>query len=239
MILLAPTGLYESILPTSPSDPTSVVYTISGNQPPRDESVYQRLPPGVQLYRRGPLLFSQAVRRAVIGDLVYTSKTASPTKATTGSQLFAYGQVLDFTDDVSDTAAAGTTDTITTKHNSNYIDLSVLGLDDSDQDVIASLAVVAQQSILDQIGALQKLLNTLAADIVGLQGQINEATKVYSGLTTIAKTGTSIGQLGSRVQATLNSLNSQLSAATTQYNAIPEQISALRDSLANLTSLVK
>lgn len=240
MILQAPTGSYLSLLPKGPDDPTSVIYTISAGPPPRSIGAFQKIPTGIMIMPRPKRQFTDAMRRAVLGDLVYTTKTANPVKATGGSKLFSYGQVLDFTDVQPDSLIlTQVSDQVATKHNNNYIDNTALGLDDDDQQLMADQAVAAQRVILDQIADLQKQRMSLGVDITSLQGQINDATKIINGLNAIATSGGSVTTIQSKINVKINTLNTLLTNATNAYNLIPDQIEALRNSLTTLTDLVK
>lgn len=242
MIVTAPSGSYLTVLPKDHLDPTSVIYTISAGPPPRDQSPYQKIPNGIKDMRRPVREFTDQTRRGTLGDLVYTTKMANPVKALNGAKLFGYGEILDFVDEapvvITSTAVS---DNITTKHNSNYVDLFNLGLDATEQTDLANEATIAQHQLLLQIGDLQKQRSSLEIDISGLQGQINEATKIVVGLNAvlIAAPGSKMVATRDKVQTKVDSLKDKLIQVSAAYNKIPDQINILRSSLGALTDLVK
>lgn len=243
MILTAPTGSYLTVLPKGPLDPISIIYTISSGPPPRDTSSYQQIPEGIKDQKHSSRHFSDAIRRATVGDLVYTTKLSSPVKVNNGSKLFGYGQILEFVDETPVVVATAFSSSLTTKHNNSYVDLASLGLDDEEQHNLAEEAVITQRELLNKIGDLQKRQSSLAIDMIDLQGQINEATKVILGLETILSiNGTGNDRIYivyNKVKSKLTNLTEILTATTVAYNIIPDQISMIRDSLTALTTLVK
>ena len=176
-------------------------------------------------------------------------------KVVGGWQLYGVGQIFDFSA-VSSESGSGSgsesssespidivstpvSNNITTKHNNSYLDIGSLGLDLADQQELAIAAQQAQQDLLGQVGILQEQRLALGADIVTLQGQINEAKRALNGINAIATTGIDVIAVQQKISDLLLSLNKQLIIATTAYNLIPDQIMSLRNRLTNLTDLVK
>lgn len=242
MIIKAPTGAYNTVLPKNPEDPTSIIYTISNMDPPRSNLQFTIIPNGVKYELRAPRQLTQVTRRKVMGDLVLTTKDASPTKALDGTKLFSFGQVLDFEAQVTNTILPRMVgDTISTRHNANYVDNSKLGIDNDEKLNIDATALNAQKIILNDIDALHKSRTTLEADIAEYQRTINEINRVIIGLDAILALGddAEIMKTRTKLDARRKSDQNKLNRAVSQLNKIPAQIQIKRDALLALAELVK
>ena len=239
MILLAATGQYKTLLPKGPEDPTSVVFTISANEPPRTDGPYLKIPDGILFQQKSDRLFTSERRRQSLGDLVFTTKVASPVKAKNSSRLMACGQLIDFTDAELIIAATFPSDTVISKHNNDYINIESVGLTTDESDEIAIQARAAQRAILDSIEELQKELHQLEVDINNIQAKINESTKVLNGLLIIDSVNHTMGATISKLQANIGVLNSELTVATSRYVQIPSLVEQKKAELLTLVDLVK
>lgn len=242
MILRAPTGSYLSVLPKGPEDPASVIYTISNNDPPRSSADFLKIPDGIKKKLRDSRIFSKFERRLNLGDLVFTTKSSSQAKVTGGTKIFSYGQVLDFnTAEPTTINAVPAARTITTKHNSNYVDKSSLGLAASEVETLDDEAIVAQDLILGTIETLQKRRLVVEADIINLQKSISEVKKVIGGVDAIILTGSTpdMVQIKNKLIAKQLVSQAQLEAAILELESIPASIKIQLDALNALTELVK
>lgn len=242
MILKSPTGSFKLLLPKGPEDPTSVIYAISNNDPPRADQYFIKIPDGVKYKVRGDRLVNDTARRKTVGDLIFTTKAASPTKVLSGVRLFSWGQLLDFGDTVSDTIVPQTVgDKIETKHNNNYLDTQEMGIGEEEQDLIDQAAVDSQKQLLDEIDVLQKRKKTLEADIQGYQKSINEIDKMLAGLKVILSTDNSkdIREIKNKLTIKKAALTEQMNADIAELNTIPAQVEEKRNALLALTELVK
>ena len=242
MILYAPTGLYRSELPVKPTDDTSIIYTISAGLPPRVILSFSKIPNGIRNQQHTQRLYSTQMRRQYLGDLIYTSKTNNPITISDADNLVSVGQVFDFTANDQPVASLDPVgDSITTKHNNDYIDEARLGLSDIDSTNLASSATNAQRQILDMIDIIQNRKQTLEVEIQNYQKTINEASKVIAGLNIILNISPSDSckNMLDRIMQTQQMASDSMNAAITELNTIPDQISALRDNLVSLANLVK
>ena len=240
MIITGPTGSYATVLPKSPSDPTSVVYTISSGIPPRPELHFIQLPTGLERMQRDGRVIPDNVRRDSLGALVFVSKDNQPGQVPTGNQLFFFGQVVEFSD-IEQTAVNVVNSSIETEHNQYYANLDSVGLSSDEFSGISEDAVAAQKQILAELEGLQKQKSDLEVDIVSQQKIISEASKVLSGLEVILYTDPNnqkITNAIAEVQAKQQLAESELVALVDALNAIPDAVHQKHDQLRALAALI-
>jgi len=236
MILSHPTGSYSNVLPKTPSDDTSVVYTISNNDPPRSSLNFSQIPSGIGARQRDV----PPVNRAALGALVFTTKDNRPSDVVSGNSLFYVGQVLGF-DTVATATVTSVDSSIDTQHDQYYVNGEDVGLDSADMASVSAGAAKAQQVILAELGELQRHKDLLGVDAVSYQKTINEATTVISGLDVILSTDSGnvpIQNAKAKAVAAQTQAQSSLDAVVAELNAIPAQVQQKQDQLRALAALV-
>lgn len=243
MILRAPTGSYRTVLPKGPEDPTSVVYSISAQDPPRSSQFFIGIPDGIRRRIRDERNFTTEQRRKRMGDLIFTTKSASPFRTLEGARLYSYGQVTSFETGPATVSIAPTNkiEKIETKHNNNYIDPVLVDLDSSEQLKVETDAIAAQRKILDDIERLQKSRAETESAITNYQKVLAEIVKVLKGLNAIiaADPESDVTAVRSKLLTKQKDTQDKLAAAVDRYNSIGPQITRKRDGLLALSELVK
>lgn len=241
MIITAPTGQYESVLPQSPSDSTSVVYTVSNSDPPRSAVKFLKLPDGIKSKLKSARTYGSE-RRLVLGDLISVMKMVGTVKADNGDELYSIGQVLEFVDteqsDVEDNLVG---DIVETRHNLHYIDALKLGLTSSEVEALNSAAEESQRIYLDEMAVLQATRKELESDMNDVKKQINDADKLIAGIDTVlaAVKNDELTAVKAKMLSKVTELRSELDNIIIEYNEIPQKLSNIRDKLTSLTELVK
>lgn len=240
MIITHPTGSYDTVLPTVPSDSTSVVYTISDTTPPRFNLNFTQIPFGIQDKQFPARTLPDAMRRDNLGALVFTTKDNKPGIIETGNQLFYAGQVIEF----SDSEVVAITDinsAIQTSHDQQYTDPSSVGLNSDEMDDITASAIAAQKQILLDLGTLQKRKDDLQVDMVSQQKIINEANRIIGGLDAILAvdpTKQEIIDIRAQLQVEQQAAQAAINADIVELNTMPAAVGAKHDQLRALAVLI-
>jgi len=181
MIISAPTALYLSILPKTPSDPGNITWTISSNDPPRITEVLFIVPQIEELRPLPPIIFDPAQRQVDTGDYVFNLSYTNKSMVGIGSKSYEAGQVLEFGDE-EDVAAATillVPDILDLQQNTNFLDPTAAGLTD---DEASRLTVESRKKLNNTISSLNEtlaLIKQLEVSILDNQKSINETTKMY------------------------------------------------------------
>lgn len=240
MIISRPTGLYSSILPKGPDDPTSVVYTISYDEPPRSTLAFTHIPTGVEMRPRPERPLDPSIRRVNRGQLVFTTKDNKPTKVQEGNSLFYVGQILGF-DQVVAQDIITVNSAIDTEHDQYYVNGDDIGLDAESMNAVSQGAEEAQKVILADLQVLQKQQDDLQVVIVTQQKIINEANRVIEGLDVILATSPDnepIKAAKAKAQQALETAQATSDAAVTELNTLPTLIKEKHDQLRALATLI-
>ena len=184
MILSRPTGSYEVVLPKVPSDPTSVVYTISNTEPPRSTLNFQQIPSGIEQLQPQHNPSPESIIRSNLGMLVYTTKDINNSYLQYGNQLFYAGQVVEFSDQIA-SVIVPVDSAVETQHDQHYVDPVSVGLTQSVMDDVASEAVATQKKILSELDLYQANQAMYKSNIVSQQRIINETNRIISGIDAI------------------------------------------------------
>jgi len=182
MIIVAPTALYATILPTGPTDSTSITWTISSNNPPRPTIVVSLLPYSVEIKPLPSKTFNPAKRQDGVGEFVFNVNYSNRSEVGIGNKTFEYGEFLDFdlTTTIEELITLGVPNVIDLQQNTNYLDVEELGLTDEE---LADLEVSTRTMMNDLILALntQKAdANKIAVEIMNTQKLLNETLKVLN-----------------------------------------------------------
>jgi len=240
MIINYPTGSYVTVLPQDPDESTSVVYTVSDTDPPRLPLNTSQIPTGIEARARSPRTMSDAVRRANLGELIFTIKNNQPADTVVGGQLFYVGEVLEFTNET--TNSVGTINSaIETQHDLLRVGPENIGLNNDELLNIEANAVAVQTQTLLELEGLQKRKDDLEVDIISQQKIINEANRVISGLDIILdKDPGNIGiqNAKAQVEQSKNTAQETIDNDIVELNTLPDSIRAKHDELRSLATLI-
>lgn len=231
MIIRFPTGEYQDAgqLPKSPSDPTSVTFTISNDDPKRPQDSVLQLPISQELAKRDPPIFDDQERRVSMGELIFTIVSANRADPGSNTKTFAIGEFLEFSDEQTIPVSQPSIPLLVDiPHNTNQLDLVNSGLNEQEIAAITAQSTVKKKELEDSLSQIQvQILNGQTA-ITENQKDINEVRKVISAVQQILPPADPIMvKLNSNLQTLLaqrdtltNQLNDNNVQATQIYNAL-------------------
>lgn len=240
MIIRFPTGQYKDAgqLPTSPSDPTNVTFTISNDDPRRPADVFLQLPISEEEHQRSPLIYSDAVRRASYGELVFTVVQSNRTAAGSNTKLFATGEFLDFSDETTIPIDQPSIPLqVDLQHNTNILALGDTGLTDEEIASITAQSTARKKALENSLAGIQAQILSAQATVVENQKDINETRKVIAAVQQIPLQPSDPILL--KLQARETELLAQRDALATELNNLNNQATQIYNALINVSSLVK
>ena len=140
MIITAPTGLYTPVLPTRPSDPGNITYTISTESPPRSPETFVQLPASEEIRRDPEPVFDKEQKRVFAGELIYDITVTSEARTGSGVRQFEVGEILEFSEEETVETDPYNLDDIELRQDLKVIDYEGAGLSD-DHEVYLKLSV--------------------------------------------------------------------------------------------------
>lgn len=228
MIIRFPTGLYADAgqLPVNPADAGNVTYTISNDAPKRPVDSTLQLPLAEELKLRAPLAYSDKVRRAQLGPLIYTYVNANQTIPASNRKMFEVGQFLDFNSEAIDLPEQTPIPSVVLiQHNQNLLDLQDAGLSDAQSNSLIDLSTTKKKALEDQLATIKNDIANQKIDISENQKQLNEVIKIISAVRVVLDipegstvTDPTLDQLLTR-QADLETARTSLVAALDVLNS--------------------
>lgn len=186
MIIRYPTGLYKSVLPSTPTSGVSVTFTISNTAPPRTALLFPKLPPGIAARRREAPAVGKLEQRSYVDTLVYTTNRASRVAAGTATKQYEVGDVLGFDDfqqlPTSELLTAGLSGE--KQHDTGLLDYESIGLG-SDTQMVLSKAESAFAQKSQRLALLRESYQSLQVAINEAQKKINEISKAIAAIEAI------------------------------------------------------
>ena len=173
ILLRAPTGLYDRLLPNVPEDDETVTYTCSTPLSPRPELFYPQMPDALLLGVYPVEKFSDRFKR--MNNLVSSSTGGGATIPAMSQPLYAPGDIISFQDASTQVVVQEQSDLVI-RHDLYVPDLSDLGVSSEDIDEV-------KQIYTDQISefaALKSTISDIEVNIDTVQRRINEVNKVLS-----------------------------------------------------------
>ena len=152
MIIKYPTGFYKNVLPSVPSDSTSVTFTISNSLPPRSSLVFPKLPTALEQRKlHVPVKSSDASQ---YGALAFTITKAAPSNIISGVKAVDLGDVIEFEDAATQLVAPMLVSLATeVRHDLNKYDLSAVGVDQELQDEFLVEIKKGQEAVRNNLNA--------------------------------------------------------------------------------------
>lgn len=176
MIINAPTGLYNSVLPVSPNDSGNITFTISNNNPPRSGITFIRLPPSEEFKQQPPRVYTKLQKRSFYGSLIYNITKSGPSGSGSGNSQFEIGEVLDFVDSLNQETDPYELEVITLQQNTKVPNYEVAGIsqDEYNEIVIASESKIEELTL--SIRRISTDIKNNTSEISLNQSSINQST---------------------------------------------------------------
>lgn len=226
MIITAPTGLYRSILPQSPSDAGNYTFTISNNSPPRSGDFFVQLP-SPELFRQAPdRVYSKLQKRAFYGDLIFDITASGPGTTGNGTDQFEIGQVLEFSEEETESADPFELNKIELRQDLKVIDFESAGLDQKDFNELVNASENRLEELSLEIAEISTDLKSNADSISANQASINNSSSLLNNI--VAILGEESLQ-ANKVKNNLELLRDQKADLLAERESLQSQLNELRN----------
>lgn len=183
MIIRYPTAYYADIIPKRPADSGNITYTISNEEPPRSDLLFQKIPLGIENKQREQLPIDPVVRRNTFGQLLYSVSRSSAIAEGNNSQQYNIGQVIEF-QPVNQVAVdimlvGGKTET---RHDVNIVDYDRIGISEDELLVMSRASLKTQQKLVDELNRIKRLRGDAEQTINVQQKLINDINRTIKSL---------------------------------------------------------
>lgn len=178
MIIRHPTALYKTQIPQK-EESGSVTWTISTDDPEETPGpLFLQISIANELTKRSDKFFDDKIRRTSYGDLISTVTNSSSSSLESGKKQYEVGDILEFSeDDTPVVAPALVPNIVDIIHNTNILNLSDLGLSETDIENITDESRIRFSELRNQYNDLKMQLNNVQKSISNNQKLINEAEK--------------------------------------------------------------
>ncbi len=240
MIINFATGLYRNVLPHNPSDGGNVTYTISNTSPPRTDLIFLKIPIGVVNQQRTPNILTP---RNSVGSLIFAVSSAQRQDLGNNSRQYELGQILEFADSVDQPIVQQMlVNQITeTRHDTSVLDNSVLGLDQSEADLIATTSTQAYAILSSSLNQLKQLRADAESEIASQQKAINELNRTITALQVVQQQAPDNGvqDLIIKLQTRRDAIIVAMNQTITNANAYSTQAADIVNQLRSVAVVVK
>jgi len=239
MIIRFSTGLYKSVLPSTPQDAGNITFVISNTTPPRTNLVFPKIPAGLaDLGRFHDQPLSGLDNRRFLGELIFNVSAARRSLTGNNSKQYEIGQVLEFTDVDNKTVEPMLVNQVTQiQHNTNVLDYEAMGITGEEQDLIASESFRMLAELTDQLNAAKQLRADAEIKVNLQQKIVNETTKTIEALSVIG--GAGLGPLLDKLRDTRQSAFAARDAAIVEANDAAAAADVLVGKLRTVATIVK
>lgn len=241
MIISAPTALYASRLPTEPTDPTSITFLVSSNDPPRISGYVQTVIKSEELRPMPPKVYSLRQREAALGELIFTVTQPSQKETGWGARSFDIGEVLEFKDsDIEETVnPLEVPAQVDLQHNTNVLDFASMGLSNEEIQNLQESAGSDFNNLLVEFNVLVTKDKDVQVQIQTNQKSINEVRKAINATEVLLTTTGSTGDLDeillklkeqeTKLVAQRNSLIAEVNELSAQSKIVYNEILKLKE----------
>lgn len=236
MIITAPTGLYEPILPQFPSDAGNFTFTISGQLPPRSGEFFVQLPLPEVIKKSPDRVFSKSDKRRFYGELVYDLTISGPPTTGNGAAQFEVGQVLEFIEGQSEFADPFELGSVELRQDLKVIDFESAGLDQQDYDELKIASENRLEELSFDIGRISTELKSNADSIAANQANINNSSALLANIVVVL--GESSNQ-AIKVENNLESLREEKSELLEERVILQSELSQLRSEIQRVREVVR
>lgn len=236
MIITAPTGLYDPILPISPEDPGNFTFTISGQPPPRSSETFVQLPLPEIIKKLPDRVYTKQQKRQFFGKLVYDITYSGPSASGSGVSQFDIGDVIEFSDDDIESSDSFTLSKEILRQDLKEIDFETIGLTDEEYQELVSASELKIEQITSDISEVSSKINTNNSLIRTNQADINNAKSLLENI--ILVLGNSSVQ-AIKVKNKLDLLVDDKSDLISEREELQSNLSSLRDELQKVREVVR
>lgn len=183
-----------------------------------------------------------AERRAMVGDLVFSVSSAKRSSLGNNSRQYEMGQILEFDDGQPNSIDPMLVNPITeTRHDTNVLDSSSMGLTEEDLAVIASSSLTASAVLTASLNSIKQQRSDKEQIVLTKQKTINELTKTISALSVMFSqtSDAAIGNLIDKLQANKETAIVIRDTATNDANSLAARADEIVSQLRAVAVVVK
>jgi hypothetical protein len=231
MVIVAPTALYNSVLPHDPSSNIPVTWIISSQDPPRTTTAIPLFPWGVEIEPLPKMIFNPARRQPDAGAFVFSVNYTNSSKVGSGDKQYESGQVLSFDDSITDTQDINTInipEVIDLQQNTNILSLGKMGLTNEEITNFEIQTRTKMNTLITTINDVKSKINVKEVQIMDNQKYINETEKALTAASVvfditdpiITKLQTNLNLLTEQRTILIDELNILITNVNSQYNLL-------------------
>lgn len=243
MIIIAPTGLYKSVLPDE-NESGNITYTLSAKAPPRPFISVGQLPIIERITPAPEKIFDEETRRNQFGELVFSVARSNKNIADSTKKAFEVGEILSFENltPVEEITTVRAPEDVNIQHNTNLLDLESLGLTEDEIQSLELQSEAKQLELEQRFLDAQNMIKSLAVDIIEVQKKINENNKVLKavrGLLEIEDNETSEDPIFTKLANNQSQLQVELEALISERNLAAVEAANIYEDLNRVSELVR
>jgi len=236
MIVTAPTGLYEPILPQSSEDAGNFTYTISSQSPPRSAGTFVQLP-APEVFRKQPdRVYTKQQKRVFLGKLVFDVTVPGPAITGSGTAQFDIGDILEFVDADPVTSDPFTLVREQVRQDLKAIDFESAGLSKDEYIQLREASERRMDEITVQIAEVSSDINSNKESIQHNQANINNSRSLLDNI--ILVLGDDSVQ-AEKVKNNLDDLNARKADLLVERQQLQASLQTLRDELQKVREVVR
>jgi len=236
MIITAPTGLYNSIIPKSATDSGNYTFTISNNSPPRSSGTFVQLPSPEIIRKQPDRVFTKGQKRSFLGKLVYDVTVPGPAITGSGTLQFDIGDVLEFGDTDTTTSDPFALSVEQIRQDLKAIDFESAGLTEDEYIQLREASEKRIDEITSRIAEVSSELNTNKESIRRNQSNINNSKSLLDNIILVLGDNSVQAQ---KVKNNLNKLDDEKNELLLVRSDLQSSLSDLRSELQKVREVVR
>jgi len=240
MIIRHPTALYSNQIPQEPSDGGNVTFTISMENPERDDQQVTRLPPAVELREKTGDRLTDEERRAALGDYAYSVNESQADQVGTSKKQYEAGQVLEFTtEEIAPLNPMLVSKRTEIRHDTNKLDLTGLGISQDDINTIDSIASTQMDDLYAELSVQKNKRKNAETAIGENQKTQNETNKAIAAINELVDTAPELSQTIKELEANLKRLQDEATELRTEANDASSAADSILEQIRNVAQVVR
>lgn len=235
MILRAPTGLFEKLLPKQPSDDDPVTWSVSNQDPPPIPVVQTTIAPQSVWYAPEP---PSVENRDDYGELVFSVVVGKRSATGSAKKAFEVGDIIYTDSDDTLISQSVPVNQLTIQHNTNVLDLESLGLTAAEIEEINTQSDAAIETKRAEVASLQTDVSNLKISIRENQKIINECNKAIKAVT-VTFTDVTDNSILEKLNDKLEELKETRASLNDQLTAKSAALTTAQDEFIDLSQVVR
>ena len=234
MIILAPTGLYDTILP-GPLDSGNITYTISNSSPPRSSETFVQLPLSEEIRKSPQRLFNKQESRKYSGKLIFDISVPGPSTDGHGDMQYETGEILEFGNENGSTDPY-TPDRVELRQDTKIVDFERAGLSEADYIKLHEASAEMINVLTNNINIVSTKIKSNASDIESNQSDINNANNILKNIEVVLGQDSEAAE---KVRQKLLDYNLEKEQLLNRRSDLLSELDTLKDKLMKVRETVR